>query len=91
MNVGGESFSEAHAELRYRVIQNMELVTFLDVGTVGMDPEDVFSDYRVGTGAGIRVTLPFGGAAIRLDYGIPLVEEEHDEGESFHFSFGQQF
>jgi outer membrane protein insertion porin family len=91
VNVGGEAFSEAHLELRYRVMKQFDLVTFFDAGTAGMEVGDVFSDYRLSTGAGLRVKLPFTGGSIRLDYGIPIVEQEYDEGQSFHFSFGQQF
>jgi outer membrane protein insertion porin family len=91
VNVGGESFSEAHIELRYRVLKQFDVATFFDAGTAGMDAGDIFSDYRLSTGAGFRVKLPFTGGSVRLDYGIPIVELEHDEGQNFHFSFGQQF
>lgn len=93
VNIGGEAFSEGHLELRYRLVQNVDLVTFLDAGTAVRDPEDIFSDMRLGTGFGIRVTIPVlgAGATIRLDYGKSLIEEPDDETESIHFSFGHQF
>jgi outer membrane protein insertion porin family len=93
VNIGGESFSEGHLELRYRLVQNLDLVGFLDAGTAGREVNDIFSDFRVSTGAGIRITVPVlgAGATIRLDYGIPLIEKDEDDTENFHFSFGQQF
>jgi outer membrane protein insertion porin family len=93
VNIGGEAFSEGHLELRYRLVQNLDLVTFLDAGTAVEEARHIFNDMRLSTGFGIRFTVPvFGaGAAIRLDYGIPLIEEEYDETETIHFSFGHQF
>ncbi len=48
----------------------------MDSGAVWEEANDLdFSDLRLSVGVGLRVNLPIG-AAIRLDLGYPLIEEE---------------
>jgi len=91
VNLGGEAFWEAHAELRYRLMKRVDVVTFLDAGTAGMEVDDLLDDIRVATGVGLRVTIPWGEATIRFDFAVPVVKEDEDNTQYFHFSFGQQF
>jgi outer membrane translocation and assembly module TamA len=88
LNIGGESYSEAHLELRYRFLPNFQLTPFLDAGTVGLDPGDILSDYRLSAGVGLSIHRPI---MIRFDLGYPIIERDHDDRQAFHFSVGYQF
>jgi len=60
-------------------------VIFVDSGTVLSEPG--ISDWRVGVGVGIRLTIPaFGPVPLAFDLGFPLVKEELDETQIFSFA-----
>lgn len=63
----GDAYAMGNAELRYRLPfnQNIELVTFADVGQIDNVYGDTLTQYDYG--AGVRVMLPFIGM-IRFDY-----------------------
>ncbi len=91
--LGGEAAFVGSAEVRYPFSELLQGVVFLDYGTVWPEIEDIDpSDFRVSTGAGIRVRIPgFNNALLRLDFGVPIIDEPTDETEFFHFGFSQAF
>ncbi len=90
--LGGEAAWINNAEVRYPLTEYLQLVTFLDFGSVWPEVEDIdVSDLRVGTGIGTRIRIPAMNAMIRLDFGFALRTLEDDDTEVFHFSFGQRF
>lgn len=91
VRVGGEDMLLFKGELRYPITEVLEGVAFLDAGGTWREAGDFdLGDMRYSTGLGLRVNLPIG-ALIRLDFGIPLNAEGHEEKQPIHFSFGQSF
>ncbi len=89
--IGGELEFQTRTELRYEITDQIQGVVFLDSGAVWEEASDLdFSDLRLSTGVGLRVNLPIG-AAIRLDLGYPLIQEDTDDTRVFHFGFNQSF
>jgi outer membrane protein insertion porin family len=89
--IGGELEFQTRTELRYEITEQIQGVVFLDSGAVWNEASDLdFGDLRLSTGVGLRVNLPIG-AAIRLDLGYPLIEEDSDDTRVFHFGFNQSF
>ncbi|MEM7444572.1 MAG: outer membrane protein assembly factor BamA [Pseudomonadota bacterium] len=96
--VGGNQFAVATAEIEFPLGLPEELGirgrAFTDAGYLdGVDgvDEPIFDDpaIRVAVGAGISWNSPFG--PIRLDYAIPVVQEDFDRTQNFRFSFGTTF
>lgn len=89
--VGGRSLLEGSAEVRYAAFGNIELVTFLDAGTVFRSPLPAFDEgMQFGTGLGLRYATPIG--PIRFDVGVPVDKRDGiDDAFQFYVSIGQAF
>lgn len=84
-DIEGDRMIFANAEYRFKIIDNLQGVAFVDAGQawdIGDSPD--FSATKVGYGIGARLTVPFLGT-IRIDYGISK------QGGQLYFSFGQTF
>ena len=67
---------------------------FTDAGSLtGLDFDDpVVSDtgsLRWSAGGGVSWRAPFG--PVRLDFAVPILKEDFDKDENFHFNFGTRF
>ncbi len=90
--LGGEAAFVANAELRFPLTEFLQLVGFVDMGSVWPEIGEIDpTDFRFSTGAGVRFRVPGLNAMIRLDFAVPLRKMDGDETEFFHFSFGQTF
>ncbi|MEN0087707.1 MAG: autotransporter assembly complex family protein [Pseudomonadota bacterium] len=88
--VGGRSVLEASAEIRQGVTENIGLVGFVDVGTVGTGAFPNFNDnLRVGAGLGLRYKTGLG--PIRLDVALPVVRKSGDSRFGIYAGIGQAF
>ncbi len=89
--VGGETFQVFSAELRQRLVGNLEGALFLDAGNVQLQAADFFeaSGFREGYGVGLRYVLPIG--PIRLDYGINPDPHQGESSYVLHFTVGMAF
>jgi outer membrane protein insertion porin family len=88
--VGGRSRFIGTAQYSIPVAKDyVRLAGFVDVGWVGATEGELFTGYdelRVAPGAGIRIRLPMlGRTIIGLDFGFPVVKEENDIEQVFHF------
>jgi len=63
---------------------------FIDSGKADETVGDIsFDHFRLSTGLGLRLSIPFlGRSTISIDYGIPVIKEDGDDIESFTFNFG---
>jgi translocation and assembly module TamA len=86
---GGLSLFEASAEARIGVTENIQIVPFVDFGTVGEDLVPEFSDFKIGAGVGARYLTSFG--PIRLDVAIPLDPGPRDASYQIYAGIGQAF
>ncbi|MEO9130593.1 MAG: BamA/TamA family outer membrane protein, partial [Sphingomonas sp.] len=68
--IGGRSLSEFSLEARVKAFGNFGVVPFFDGGNIYTSALPKFSDFRYGTGIGLRYYSSFG--PIRLDIGTPL-------------------
>lgn len=88
--VGGRSFWEASAEIRFKVTNTIGIVPFIDAGAAYVDSFPDFSeDIRVGAGIGLRYYTGLG--PIRFDLAVPLVRREDDPSVAFYVGLGQAF
>jgi translocation and assembly module TamA len=88
--VGGLSFWEASAELRFRMTEKIGVVPFIDAGSAFEDPIPDFSeDVRLGAGLGLRYYTSLG--PLRLDVATPLTPEDDDPSIAFYIGLGQSF
>ncbi len=97
-SLGGNYFYRSSAELSFPIGLPEELGilghTFTDVGSLfelddtGSEIQDE-SSVRISVGAGISWRSPFG--PLRVDFAVPLADEEFDQTESFRFNFGTRF
>lgn len=88
---GGLSLVETTAEMRFRLGQNIGMVTFLDAGQVYDDTLPDFSgDMAVGAGVGLRYYTDFG--PLRFDVAVPVNQKnESDSSYQIYLSIGQAF
>jgi outer membrane protein insertion porin family len=85
INITGAAFFDGG-----NVWENANAIDMTDFELVKSKHDVDVSDYRYGTGVGIRYNTPVG--AIRLDYGVPLkVDETTSDKGRFHLSLGQIF
>ena len=97
--LGGNFFAVGTLELSFPLGLPDEFAlqgrVFAEAGTLfGLDDSNLAG---VATGNSIRATVgvgaswssPFG--PIRVDFGYPILKEDHDITQSFHFSFGTRF
>ncbi|MBC8129873.1 MAG: outer membrane protein assembly factor [Rhizobiaceae bacterium] len=86
---GGLSLFEASVEARIGVTENIQIVPFVDAGTVTDDLVPDFSDLKIGAGIGARYLTSFG--PIRVDIGIPLDPSSRDGDYQIYAGIGQAF
>ncbi len=88
--VGGLSFWEASAELRFRATDNIGIVPFVDAGAAYEEPYFDFSeDIFVGAGVGLRYYTPLG--PLRFDVAVPIHPTWDPWGIAFYVGLGQAF
>ncbi|MBB3951997.1 autotransporter assembly complex protein TamA [Aureimonas jatrophae] len=87
--IGGLSVFEASAELRFRVTENIQIVPFVDGGTVGDDLAPDFGEFKLGAGVGARYITSFG--PIRVDVALPLDPGPRDSSFQIYAGIGQAF
>lgn len=86
--VGGTMFALANAELRFRLINSLQLCIFEDVGV--LHAPGFKNKALMATGLGLRYATPLG--AIRLDVGFkPKREYRNDRRIVWFFTMGQTF
>jgi translocation and assembly module TamA len=89
---GGNSLTEASAEVRYRFQafgNDLGVVAFVDAGEVSPDTRPAFDDLRYGVGVGVRYFTSFG--PVRIDVATPIGRREGDPKVAFYVSIGQAF
>jgi len=88
--VGGKTAVVGSLEARIDLGLNLELTTFLDVGSVKDAEVDEGSDrFRASVGLGLRYITPIG--PMGLLYGHKLDREEGESAGRFHLSIGYSF
>lgn len=88
--IGGRSYAVGGTELRGMVTDEIQLVGFVDAGTVMASPLPDFKErFFVGYGGGIRYFTPIG--PIRIDAAFPLNGRESDRGFQIYIALGQPF
>lgn len=88
--IGGRSYAVGATELRGKVTDNIQLVGFVDAGTVMASPLPDFNErFFVGYGAGVRYFTPIG--PIRFDAAFPLNGRESDRDFQIYIAIGQPF
>ena len=86
---GGLSLFEASAEARIGVTENIQIVPFVDAGSVSDNLMPDFSNLKFGVGVGARYLTSFG--PIRLDVGLPLEPGPRDASFQIYAGIGQAF
>ncbi len=89
---GGNSLTEAAAEVRYRFTafgSDLGLVGFVDAGQVYQSALPNFNSLRVGAGIGLRYFTSFG--PVRIDIATPITKGPNDPRVAFYVSIGQAF
>ncbi|MCB2053237.1 MAG: outer membrane protein assembly factor [Geminicoccaceae bacterium] len=89
--LGGRSVLEGSVELRWRAFTSVELVSFLDAGSVfGSSVPATEGDLEMGTGVGFRYVTPVG--PFRFDIAVPIDKRKGiDDSFQFYVSIGQAF
>ncbi|QUL36575.1 autotransporter assembly complex family protein [Erythrobacter sp. JK5] len=90
--IGGRSLVELSLEARIETgffDGALEVVPFVDAGSVSTSSTPDFGVIRVGAGVGIRYKTSFG--PIRVDVGVPLNPDEFDSPVAVYVSLGQAF
>ena len=87
--IGGRSLTEFSVEARVRTFGNFGVVPFLDGGNIYTSPLPKFSEFRFGTGLGVRYYSSFG--PIRIDVGTPINPQPGDPRIAVYVSLGQAF
>lgn len=88
--IGGRSYAIGGTELRGNVTDNIQLVGFVDTGTVMASPLPDFNEkFFVGYGGGVRYFTPIG--PIRFDVAFPLNGRETDRDFQIYIALGQPF
>ena len=67
----------------------VEVVPFIDAGSVSQSSTPGLRDVRYGAGLGVRYKTSFG--PIRVDLGVPLNPTEFDASVAVYVSLGQAF
>ena len=87
---GGNALVLGGTELRYNVTHAFQLASFLDLGNVYSQVQDIdLGALRRTVGFGVRYRTPIG--PIRLDWGYVLDHEPGEARSHFHFTVGHAF
>lgn len=88
--IGGRSYAIGGTELRGMVSEKIQLVGFVDAGTVMASPLPNFNErFFVGYGAGVRYLTGFG--PVRFDAAFPLNGRNSDRDFQIYVALGQPF
>lgn len=88
--IGGRSYAIGATELRGMINDKIQLVGFVDAGTVMASPLPDFKErFFVGYGAGVRYMTAIG--PIRFDAAFPLNGRESDRDFQIYIALGQPF
>ena len=87
--IGGLSLTEFSIEARVKAFGNFGVVPFLDGGNIYTSPLPKFTQFRFGTGIGLRYYSSFG--PIRIDVGTPINRQPGDSRVAVYVSLGQAF
>ncbi|MDD5428784.1 MAG: BamA/TamA family outer membrane protein, partial [Candidatus Omnitrophica bacterium] len=92
--VGGDAILIGNAELTFPIYEKIiKGAVFYDIGNVWPKIDDFLDNatqFKSGTGVGVRVKTPLG--PVRVDYGIPLTKNHEDKREGqFYFSMSRGF
>ncbi len=88
--IGGRSYAIGGTELRGMVTDEIQLVGFVDAGTVMASPLPDFKErFFVGYGGGVRYFTPIG--PIRIDAAFPLNGRASDRDFQIYIALGQPF
>lgn len=91
-NTGGRSLVEASVEARIKTGffgGALQVVPFIDAGSVSQSVTPTFEDIRIGAGIGVRYLTGFG--PLRFDIATPLNPEPSDGPVAVYVSLGQAF
>ncbi|WAJ27683.1 autotransporter assembly complex protein TamA [Antarcticirhabdus aurantiaca] len=86
---GGLTLFEGSLEARIGITETIQIVPFIDGGSVSDDLTPDFSNLKFGAGLGARYLTGFG--PIRVDVGIPLDPGPRDASFQFYAGIGQAF
>ena len=89
--IGGDILVVMNAEYLVPIYKDiLRAAVFVDTGKADEKVSDInLNNFRLSTGVGLRVNIPFlGRSTIAIDYGIPVIKEEGDEIQAFSFNFG---
>jgi translocation and assembly module TamA len=90
--MGGRSLTELSVEARITtgfLDGALQVVPFVDAGTVGADPTPGFEQIKIGAGIGVRYLTDFG--PVRVDLGVPLNPGPNDAKFGVYVGLGQAF
>ncbi len=88
--LGGTSFIEGSFEIRYKVMPELALVPFIDMGNAYEEYLPTDFEFKYGAGLGVRYFTAIG--PIRFDLAFPVFDEEKDEKDfQIYVSIGQTF
>jgi len=90
--IGGRSLVEVSGEVRIPTkffSGALQIVPFVDAGSVGVSEYPDFKDIRVGAGLGVRYLSGFG--PLRLDVAFPVNPRPTDSFVAVYVSLGQAF
>lgn len=89
--IGGNVLIVMNTEYLVPIYKDMiRAAIFVDSGKADESVSDInFDHFRLTTGVGLRLSIPFlGRSTIAIDYGIPVIKEDGDETQGFSFNFG---
>ena len=86
--IGGDVLITMNTEYLIPIFKDtIRAAVFVDSGKA--DESINFDRFRLSSGVGLRLNVPFlGRSTISIDYGIPIIKEEEDETQAFSFNFG---
>ena len=88
--LGGLTSAYASIEYTFPIMEKVRGAVFYDVGVVSGSSYDWGGEVNSDVGIGLRLYLPIG--PIRVDFGIPVQSDEHnDSGGKFNFNIGYKF
>ncbi|MBX7200527.1 MAG: BamA/TamA family outer membrane protein [Rhodospirillaceae bacterium] len=89
--LGGRGLLESSLEMRFRIMDTVGVVPFIDAGGVSPSPvPGKDTRFAVGTGIGVRYYTDVG--PLRVDFALPVNPRAGiDKGFQFYLSFGQAF